>query len=419
MKQLIKIVFITVMLLNICGCAKLNIPPDDGGTADKEKTCAHREVTDEAVEPTCTELGFTEGSHCEVCGEVLVKQEPIKAPGHVEVIDEAVAKTCTTDGLTAGVHCSVCKNKIIEQKVIPASHEYGEWEDVSASDCFFEGEQRRVCSVCDEEDVKKIAKHEHNFVQDEETKLFSCEICNARILNGHLYAAFDLEVNWYDAYKTCDSMGGHLVTTTSDMEQNLITEIINSRTAPSGLTEYYYWAGMLKNTDGWQWITEEKLSYTHWGSQVENNSVQWYMGFTTSIKTSGNSKMKIGDWEDLSHSAKYGFICEWELDIEESEHFFTEWKVSAEASCYGDGERYRVCSHCGLEEREILPKLEHNFVFKEETGITACEHCGAAKYNGHIYKIFNVSLSWFDAYTYCDELGGHLATILHTKWTRI
>lgn len=42
----------------------------------------HNVVTDEAVEPTCTTEGKTEGSHCSVCNEVLKPQEIIPALGH-------------------------------------------------------------------------------------------------------------------------------------------------------------------------------------------------------------------------------------------------------------------------------------------------------------------------------------------------
>ena len=37
----------------------------------------HTPVTDAAVEPTCTKTGLTEGSHCSVCGKVLVKQKTV------------------------------------------------------------------------------------------------------------------------------------------------------------------------------------------------------------------------------------------------------------------------------------------------------------------------------------------------------
>ena len=42
-----------------------------------DKTEEHTEVTDPRVEPTLTETGLTEGSHCSVCGKVFVEQEEI------------------------------------------------------------------------------------------------------------------------------------------------------------------------------------------------------------------------------------------------------------------------------------------------------------------------------------------------------
>lgn len=44
--------------------------------------CQHKPVTDAAIAPTCTDTGLTEGSHCSVCGEVLVAQEKVAANGH-------------------------------------------------------------------------------------------------------------------------------------------------------------------------------------------------------------------------------------------------------------------------------------------------------------------------------------------------
>lgn len=85
-----------------------------------EKT-AHTEVTDKAVPKTCTTSGLTEGKHCSVCNEVIVKQEVIPA-GHLEVIDKAVEATCTTDGKTQGKHCTFCNTVTVPQQIIPKGH---------------------------------------------------------------------------------------------------------------------------------------------------------------------------------------------------------------------------------------------------------------------------------------------------------
>lgn len=110
----------------------------------------------EAVDPTCTETGLTEGKKCSKCGEILVAQKTVTAKGHsyksvdvdptctekgytrytcdcgdsytdyrdalghTEVVDASVAPTCDTPGLTAGKHCSVCGEILTPQQTVGA-----------------------------------------------------------------------------------------------------------------------------------------------------------------------------------------------------------------------------------------------------------------------------------------------------------
>ena len=50
---------------------------------------AHIEVIDEAVAPTCTKTGLTEGKHCSVCGTVLVEQEHNYIDGFCDALGQS------------------------------------------------------------------------------------------------------------------------------------------------------------------------------------------------------------------------------------------------------------------------------------------------------------------------------------------
>ena len=75
----------------------------------------HTVVVDEAVEPTCTATGLTQGSHCSVCDAVIVAQTEIPANGHSygELIAE-VAATCEAAGTKAHYECAACGKYFVE-----------------------------------------------------------------------------------------------------------------------------------------------------------------------------------------------------------------------------------------------------------------------------------------------------------------
>ncbi len=82
-----------------------------------------------AKQATCTQNGNIAYWHCTNCdkyfsdengiAEITLDNTVISATGHTIVIDPAVEPTYTETGLTEGSHCSVCNIKIVEQTILP------------------------------------------------------------------------------------------------------------------------------------------------------------------------------------------------------------------------------------------------------------------------------------------------------------
>ncbi len=92
-----------------------------GGKVTWKPVCSgpHTESIDEAVPPTCTQTGLSEGKHCAACGLILVPQQTVPVGPHTEESIPAVAPSCTETGLTEGKKCSVCGEILTPQETVP------------------------------------------------------------------------------------------------------------------------------------------------------------------------------------------------------------------------------------------------------------------------------------------------------------
>lgn len=124
--------------------------------------------------------------------------------------------------------------------------------------------------------------------------------CNPDVLeesNGHRYEYYDLNTTWHLAEKFCERKGGHLVTITSEEENELVHSIIN-KSAWLGGSNY--------GTDTkWYFVNNEPMTYQRWKQSEPTNGSEHYM----MMYYSGDYAKQ---WNDVSETYTTGFVCEYD-----------------------------------------------------------------------------------------------------------
>ncbi len=136
--------------------------------------------------------------------------------------------------------------------------------------------------------------------------------------NGHYYQVFNEKLTWSQAKSRCEEMGGHLVTVTTEGEQNFLNTITSSGNS--------YWLGGEYKNSGIKWITNEYAGYTkgiEWG--ILNEPIGYgFLAFSKrTLSLIGSTVNLDGMWTTHEDNGKFslnitslsnpeGFICEWE-----------------------------------------------------------------------------------------------------------
>ncbi|MBO5111460.1 MAG: hypothetical protein J6D21_12190 [Clostridia bacterium] len=242
-------------------------------------TGVHTEVTDPAVNPTCTEPGVTAGAHCAVCGTVTIPQTELSPLDHrydddldaecnlcgelretvcrhlTVVLYPAKEATCEEWGLTEGRTCSLCGEVLTEQTVVSALGHTEETEPGVEATCTEDGLTERIhCTVCGKVLKEQTVIHApgHTEVVDEAvaptctedgiTEGSHCTACGAILVEqtkleakGHTLVKTEAKEataneNGNLAYWTCTDCGTYF----GDAEGKTVVELADQIIAATG-----------------------------------------------------------------------------------------------------------------------------------------------------------------------------------------
>ena len=145
--------------------------------------------------------------------------------------------------------------------------------------------------------------------------------------DDHSYYVFnDVNTDWYEAEDFAESLGGHLVIITSEGEQSVVQQMID--TLDNADAKAHYWLGATIDSDKhYRWVDGTSVndnSYKNWAPDQPDGDDGALMMYNTVNTATGN---EIGQWNDIpidgyhetDHSqetffgpSNFGAIVEWD-----------------------------------------------------------------------------------------------------------
>lgn len=123
----------------------------------------------------------------------------------------------------------------------------------------------------------------------------------AKEWSGHYYKIISMKMEWEEAKKFCESMGGHLATAETSAENEMLKELILNSNNPG--YSYLYLIGGNNKNNIWRWITGKPIvDYFDWSSR----GLEYYE-YLCFYKEKSEYK-----WTTTYRTDKQAFICEWE-----------------------------------------------------------------------------------------------------------
>ena len=306
----------------------------------EEDVCEHVEVTDAAVEPTCTEKGLTEGKHCSKCGKILKAQTEIDALGHDLETHNGQEATCTEKGWK---EYDTCKREGCDyttyREIAALGHTPSNWIVDVAATCEKDGNIYKECTVCHVELERDTTSKLGHDLENHGKKDATCT-----------------EIGWGE-YDTCKRIGcGY--TTYQEIPALGHTEVIDNAIAPT-CTEKGKTEG--KHCSVCNTIIVAQTDVAALGHDIEHHDKK------------DATCTELG-WEAYDTCKRDGCTYTTYKAIAATGHTPSNWIVDVSATCENDGSVYKECSVCHVElERDTTSKLGHDIEHHDKKEATCTE----------------------------------------------
>ncbi len=249
------------------------------------------------------------------------------------------------------------------------THTFGEWTTITEPTCTEKGQKGRVCTVCNEEQFEAIEAKGHT----------------EKIIDGK--AATCTETGLSDGV-VCSVCGTVL------FEQQMIDKLNHTEEVIPGKAATCTEAGL---TDG------KKCSVC--GTMLAEQKEIPAKGHTEETIPGKAATCTEAGLTDGKKCSVCGTVLAEQEDIPAKGHSFSEWVTRREPTCTENGEKGRVCTVCGLTQKEAILTQGHSFskwVTRKEPTCTengekgrVCTVCGktekeAIPAQGHWYISYRV-----------------------------
>lgn len=179
---------------------------------------------------------------------------------------------------------------------------YSNWKSGEPSSSGTSGEKEHFIEIRKSygnkwNDVNNINKTNKGFILEIDIDEYSPAA--TQTYNGNQYLLFDKNTTWSEADAFCKALGGHLLYTNNEEEQEFITTFIRN-----GQRDWYYIGGQKRN-GVWEWENGSKADFINWSE----NAASW-TGTNLMMYKSGTCIGLRNVYYPENNLNRMGFVCE-------------------------------------------------------------------------------------------------------------